>query len=416
MDVVAELRGCLARALSGMAARGLLERGPELSRLAVEPSRDAARADLVTNAALAFGPAWTGPGAGQGTRRLAEALAGEIAREPGVADVAVAGAGFLNVTLATRRLAEAAAGVLAGDPVPTLARPGAVVDVTVAAPGPGPRGPANLDHLRAVVVGDALGRLLAGTGHGVAVRCAGDRPWDRHGLPWLGVALPWASVAAHQPAGEAAAARIEVRPGYAGRVSEAAGTIVVPVARCRLAANTGVPASADGFDADAVDALRFALLCRERSSGLDFDPAAARDRSHAGPLFDVGYAHARAVRTLRGVAGPEADRPSWRDALSRPGLVGDRDRDLLRPVALFPHAVGRAVAEHEPQRLAGLLRDLAAAVHRQWNRSKDQPQLRFVNEEQRDLTKARQGLMMASAIVLKSGLRLFGIAAPDEMR
>jgi arginyl-tRNA synthetase len=416
MDVVAELRDGLARALRGFAARGLLDRDPDLSRLAVEPCRDVARGDLVSNAALAFGPAWSGPGSGQGGRRLAEALAGEIAREAGIADVAVAGTGFLNVTLATRHLADAAAGVLAGDPVPALARPGAVVLVSLAATGPGHRDAASLDHLRAAVVADALGRLLAGTGHGVAVRFEHGTAWDRQVLARLGTGVSWASPGLEQPGREAAAERIVVRPGRAGGVSGAAAARVVPVAPCRLVARPGIPASADDLDAGLAEALRFAILCRERSSSLDLDPGAAADRSHAGPSFDVAYAHARAARALRGASATEADRLSWRDALSRPGLLGPGDRDLLRPLALFPHAVARSVAEHEPQRVSALLRDVSGAVHRQWNTSKDQPQLRFLNEEQRDLTKARLGLMMASAIVLKSGLRLFGITAPDEMR
>ena len=406
MDVVAELRGRVAGLLADMAARGLLRDGPDLARLTVEPCRDAARGDLVVNAALAFGPLWRG--AGPGTPALAQALAAGLARDSDLARVAAAGAGFLNVTLATVRLAAAASAVLAGDAVPVLGRAGE--PVRVAAPPPAGRPAAgNLDHGRAAVVADALARLLAGTGHDVTFHLDAGATAFEDGLRRLGLTAPWATAAGRAP-GAAPSRAIEVRstePGGKRAGPAAPGTVVVPVAPCRLAADLG-PGDPD--------ALRFAILCRARTAPLRLDPAGAADRSHAGPLFDVRYAHARGARMLRMADDAGADRAAWGRALARVACAGDLDRDLLRAVALFPHAVERALAEHEPQRVAALMRDLSAAVHRHWYRSKDQPQLRFVNEEQRDLTRARLGLMMASTIVLKSGLGLFGIAAPDEMR
>ena len=85
---------------------------------------------------------------------------------------------------------------------------------------------------------------------------------------------------------------------------------------------------------------------------------------------------------------------------------------LARLVAQHAHVV----ASGSPQRLAAHLRRVAKAVHSQWNRSKEQPQLRFVNEEMRDLAEARLGLVTAAALVLRSGLDILGITAPDEMR
>ena len=89
---------------------------------------------------------------------------------------------------------------------------------------------------------------------------------------------------------------------------------------------------------------------------------------------------------------------------------------IIRLIAQYPRTVEAAAAAHEPHRIAFHLYELASAVHSQWNRGKDQPQLRFVNEEERDLTKARLGLVTASTLVLKSGLGVLGVTAPDEMR
>ena len=75
-----------------------------------------------------------------------------------------------------------------------------------------------------------------------------------------------------------------------------------------------------------------------------------------------------------------------------------------------------AALAHEPHRIAFYLHDLASAFHSHWNRGKDHPYLRFVNEERRDLSVARLGLVFSLTSVLASGLRILGVSAPDEMR
>ncbi len=99
------------------------------------------------------------------------------------------------------------------------------------------------------------------------------------------------------------------------------------------------------------------------------------------------------------------------DVLSDPGEVA-----ILRLLAQYPRTVEAAATAHEPHRIAFYLYELAGAVHSQWNRGKDQPQLRFVNEDERVLSQARLGLVTASSIVLKSGLGILGVTAPEEMR
>jgi arginyl-tRNA synthetase len=106
-------------------------------------------------------------------------------------------------------------------------------------------------------------------------------------------------------------------------------------------------------------------------------------------------------------------------ALSRAklDLLEDRgERDLMRLVAQYPRQIDAAAAAHEPHRLAFYLHDLASAFHSHWNRGKDQPQLRFVNEERGDLTCARLALVKSLTSILASGLGILGVSAPDEMR
>ena len=71
---------------------------------------------------------------------------------------------------------------------------------------------------------------------------------------------------------------------------------------------------------------------------------------------------------------------------------------------------------HEPHRLAFYLYDLASSFHAHWNRGTDNPDLRFVKVNDRQLTHARLGLVQAVSDVLTSGLALIGADAPTEMR
>ena len=172
-------------------------------------------------------------------------------------------------------------------------------------------------------------------------------------------------------------------------------------------------------DEVGVDAVRFMMLYRKNDAALEFDLAKVIEQSRDNPVFYVQYAHARGRSVLRTAAtalpdldlAPGALAGADLAALTDPGEVA-----IARLIAQYPRVLDAAAAAHEPHRLAFHLYELAGAVHAQWNRGKDQPQLRFVNEEERDLTEARLGLVTASTIVLKSGLGILGVSAPDEMR
>jgi arginyl-tRNA synthetase len=82
----------------------------------------------------------------------------------------------------------------------------------------------------------------------------------------------------------------------------------------------------------------------------------------------------------------------------------------------WPQVVAGAADAAEPHRVAFYLHDLAAALHTQWNRGKDDPMLRFVNSEARDLTVARLALVESVRSVLAEGLSALGVNAPEEMR
>ena len=97
-------------------------------------------------------------------------------------------------------------------------------------------------------------------------------------------------------------------------------------------------------------------------------------------------------------------------------LQDEAELDVLRRLSQFPRVIEGAAAAHEPHRVAFYLYDLASAFHSLWNRGKDLPQLRFVNQTDQTSTEARLALVHAVRGVLATGLAILGVTAPDEMR
>ncbi|MBE7198168.1 MAG: arginine--tRNA ligase [Parafilimonas terrae] len=175
----------------------------------------------------------------------------------------------------------------------------------------------------------------------------------------------------------------------------------------------------DVIDEVGRDAIRFMMLFRSNDAMLDFDLAKVIEQSKDNPVFYVQYGHARCRSVLRLAASafPSLETGAAGLAAAPLHLLTDEGEGaLLRLIAQYPRVIAAAASAHEPHRIAFYLHDLASSLHAQWNRGKDLPQLRFINEEQRDLTSARLALVTAAASVLASGLGLLGVSAPDEMR
>ena len=168
-----------------------------------------------------------------------------------------------------------------------------------------------------------------------------------------------------------------------------------------------------------VDAVRFMMLFRKNDAPLEFDLAKVIEQSKDNPVFYVQYAHARTRSVFRQAQAAFPDMDLSPAALARADLARLTDEGetaLIRFIAQYPRIIEAAAFAHEPHRVAFYLHDLAALFHSHWNRGKDQPQLRFVNEEGRDLSSARLALVCSLTSVLASGLNVLGVNAPDEMR
>ncbi|HEX8810294.1 MAG TPA: arginine--tRNA ligase, partial [Xanthobacteraceae bacterium] len=168
------------------------------------------------------------------------------------------------------------------------------------------------------------------------------------------------------------------------------------------------------------DPVRFMMLFRKNDAALDFDLVKVREQSRDNPVFYVQYGHARAQSVFRNARAAFADLPddvaelAERADLAR--LSDPAELALMRQVALYPRILVGAAAAHEPHRIAFYLFDLASEFHALWTLGNASPHLRFIIQNDRQLTEARLVLVQGVAAVLASGLALLGVEAPNEMR
>lgn len=150
-----------------------------------------------------------------------------------------------------------------------------------------------------------------------------------------------------------------------------------------------------------IDALRFIMLTRKNDAPLDFDLAKVVEQSKDNPVFYVQYAHARCCSVLRQyVGGDDAD-------LS---LLNDSEIALVKKLTEFPRIIEAAATYYEPHRIAFYLLELAAQFHNLWATGE-----KFISDDA-ELTAARVKLVKAVKTVIKNGLDIFGVNAPEEMR
>jgi arginyl-tRNA synthetase len=166
------------------------------------------------------------------------------------------------------------------------------------------------------------------------------------------------------------------------------------------------------------DVFRFIMLTRKNDQALDFDFAKVTEQSKDNPVFYVQYAHARAASVMRHAAEqfPEDDlsdaalSEARLDRLSDPSEIA-----LIRQLAGWPRLVEAVAESHEPHRIAFYLQEVASQFHVLWNKGKDEATLRFILASDAELTGARLALVRGVAIVIASGLAVFGVEPAQEM-
>jgi arginyl-tRNA synthetase len=156
------------------------------------------------------------------------------------------------------------------------------------------------------------------------------------------------------------------------------------------------------------DAARFFYVMRRCEQHLDFDLDLAKSQSADNPVYYCQYAHARVCSVLRQAAdrGLVVDPTPGTTNLER--LTEDQERSLLRTLSRYAEVVESAALSHEPHQLTHYLRELANDLHTYYNAH----QFLVADEDLRD---ARIKLILAVRQVLRNGLGLVGVSAPEAM-
>ena len=189
-----------------------------------------------------------------------------------------------------------------------------------------------------------------------------------------------------------------VSDGKPVRMSKRAGTVIT---------------LEDLVEAVGVDAARYSLIRSSVDSAVDIDLDLLRKQSNENPVFYVQYAHARSTSVLRNAAEMNIELGDVADAdLSL--LTMDKEGALIRTLGEFPKVVATAGELREPHRVARYLEELAGAFHKYY----DTPGAKVLpkgDEEVSPLAVPRLHLYRATQQVLRNGLRLLGVSAPERM-
>lgn len=152
------------------------------------------------------------------------------------------------------------------------------------------------------------------------------------------------------------------------------------------------------------DAARFFYVMRKSDQHLDFDLDLAKSRSNENPVYYIQYAHARVCSVLEQWGGDE----SSLDGADVSPLTSDHEAALLKSLMEYPDVIENAARDLAPHSLAFYLKELAGEFHSYYNAE------RFLVDDVA-LTTARLALALAVRQVLRNGLSLLGVTAPEKM-
>ena len=164
-------------------------------------------------------------------------------------------------------------------------------------------------------------------------------------------------------------------------------------------------------EAVGVDAVRFMMIYRSNDSQLDFDFDLVTEKTKENPVFYVQYASARIHSILRKVELKKDDF----DKKNLNFLDSEAEIDLIKKLSLWSKCLELSSNNLEPHRIPYYLYDLASSFHSYWNLGKENNDFRIIENENMALVHARVFLLEKVLMVIKSGLSILGVSAPDSM-
>jgi arginyl-tRNA synthetase len=156
------------------------------------------------------------------------------------------------------------------------------------------------------------------------------------------------------------------------------------------------------------DAARLFYVMRSNDQHLDFDLKLATERSNDNPVYYIQYAHARVASVMRQLHERGVAHDAARGLASLGKLAAPQELVLIKRICLFPETLRQAAAQRAPHTLVHYLRDLANDFHTYYSAHQ------FIVEDAQ-LRDARLDLALAAQTVIRNGLALLGVSAPDTM-
>ena len=154
------------------------------------------------------------------------------------------------------------------------------------------------------------------------------------------------------------------------------------------------------------DAARFFYLLRSHDQALDFDLELAKSRSNENPVYYIQYAHARVASVMKQLGSKGYTYEAHVADLSQ--LTNAHEQAVLTAVSKYPEIVEHAALSRAPHALVHFLRDLANTLHTYYNAEQ------FIVEDAA-LRNARLTLVLAVQQVIRNGLGILGVSAPETM-
>jgi len=156
------------------------------------------------------------------------------------------------------------------------------------------------------------------------------------------------------------------------------------------------------------DACRLFYLMRSHDQHLDFDLTLARTHSNENPVYYIQYAHARVASVRKQLAARALSYDAALAAEHLPRLDGPHEQAVMRELARFPEVLAQGATLRAPHMLVHYLRELAQAFHTWYNAA-------VILADEAPLRQARLALALAAQQVLRNGLGLLGVSAPESM-
>ena len=329
----------------------LVEEMPDRALVAVERTRDAAHGDFASSIAMRLAKA-----ARKNPHELAQAIVAALPASPFVAKAEVANGGFINFFL----------------------NPAALVQ----------------EIRRIHELGTAYGHSAIGAGRQVTIG---------------GVATPTDVAQARRAVYCGALASVLAAAGYDVHREE---PLEAPVVRGVALYRGQSPVKRMSFrelrDEVGDDACRFFFLMRSHEQHLDFDLQLATSRTNENPLYCVQYVHARVASVMKETRARDLpfDLAAGLDKLDL--LDKQTEQALIGTLLRFPEEIESAAANCAPHAIVYYLREVANAFHTYYTAEK------WIVDEV-ELRNARLALVLAAGVVIRNGLTLIGVSAPESM-